>query len=699
MTEAYAAGQTIRLTADQINDIIADMTEAEKAYLEAAKELFHTRAGEYINKTSLALDGYSKATVDNYFPIHTDSNYTKTDFKSIMNNGSVEGQGFLKERVNASNPILLDDITNVVNRQIRGVALYAGLAIPVRNYNAVKNVEVWGEDDYGTFERQSSVRKAITNAMGEKGMAVLDSFVEDLQEMQRPEGIFGGKFLNRMSGNYVKSVLLGNAKVAMKQVASYPTAAAVIPWKYLAKALVAGGKNHALISRADVDLINKYTPLYRMRQSGNANEIASIMNKPGMEQRLPALLGWITGMDLVTVGRIWSAAEYMVADQQKYLAKGSDAYYKAVAKVFNEAIQQTQPNFTPLQRSAALRSKNPIVRSLTLFGTQRMQNGGLMLEAALELAQSKGKSKEQIAAARTKFGRVVASQFVQNALLLAASLAVDALRGRMKAYQDDDDDITPESVAKYLGDSFLANFFGSFLGGSEAYGLISGIFKNAAGMKTYDQEFSVPTLDALETIANFVQGDLPNAIGYLMGDHTSEEKKKKFINVSTNLAKVIGYATGLPLENLIKDFTKGWIPMLNDHLDWYKTHEMPLYLHQSGKLDSAKESARYASWTDLGGNSKDYFRYENDIKAIDGSEDKWKYVNSISGLSGEQRYVLASSFSDDAAAKAEQYVNDFGLDYDTLWSLKMKSINGTKADDFRAMAEDWSITVAPDPDK
>ena len=608
LKDAYANGELVRLKAEQIKDVISQMTDAEKAYVRAAKELFHKRTGYYINRTSLALLGYRKAIVENYFPIHTNKNFTKTDFAELKKDGSIEGQGFLKERVEASNPVYLEDITSVVNRQIRGVALYAGLAIPMRNFNAVMNASIY-EDDNGVWSPKKTVKQVLIQKMGSFGADVVEGFLTDVSEMSHVDVSPMERFSGKLATNYVKAVLLGNLKVALKQVASYPTAAAVIPWKYLRKGLTA--------EKVDVDLIDKYTPLYQMRREGNANEIAYIMQKRGMEQKLPWLLGWITKMDVATVGRIWRAAEYMVADQHKDLPVGSDAYYQAVAKVFNDTVQQTQPNFSPLQRNAALRSKNPIVRSFVLFGTQRMQNGGILMEAAYELKHSKGKSKAEIQAAKRKLGRAVASQIVQNVLLIFASLGVDALRGRMKGWQDDDEKkVTAESLLKGIGDMFLSNAMGSFLGGSESYELLSAWYKDDA----YDTEFTVPALEALEFIFNYVGHELPKTYKYLKSsEHTLEEKLEKAKTSGAKLVKAAGYATGFPFENAYKDLMKGIIPAIEDHKDYFKTGEFPQWwLHQSGRLDSKKTAANYKEWTDKGKKGSVYFYWEKKLKDLDG---------------------------------------------------------------------------------
>lgn len=703
MQDAYANGELVRLKAEQINEIISHMTEAEKAYVEAAKNLFHKRTGYYVNRTSLKLLGYRKAIVENYFPIHTNKNFTKTDFASLKMDGSIEGQGFLKERAGSSNPVYLEDITSVVNRQIRGVALYAGLAIPMRNFNAVMNASIY-EDDNGVWSPKTTVKEALIKKMGAYGAKVVEGFLADVSEMSHIDVSPIERFAGKLATNYVKAVLLGNLKVAMKQVASYPTAAAVIPWKYLGKALFKGGRNHRLISRADVDLINQYTPLYQMRREGQANEIASIMAKRGLEQNLPWLLGWITKMDVMTVGRLWSAAEYMVADQQKNLTVGSDAYFKAVAKVFNDTVQQTQPNFTPLQRNAVLRSKNPIERSLVLFGTQRMQNGGILIEAVYELKHSKGKSEAEIRAAKQKLGRAVASQIVQNILLIVASIGVDALRGRMKGWQDDDKEITVESLAKGMGDMFLSNFIGSFLFGSEVYDLISTVYKKATDSPAYGANFTIPAIDALVYLYDTV-GDLAEFFNYVNEGHTVEEKLKKAKSLSYDLAKAFGYATGIPLENAVKDLFKGIIPAIKDHVDYFKTGEFPQWwLHQSGKLDNDKTAANYKEWTNAGKKGSVYFYWEKKLKDAESTDDeslrqvRANELHADKSLTNEEKAMLLRMVTSGATSDGAVVYGENGkiiVDFTNDWRYKASFL--TKRDSIAEAL--WRDTTATPEEK
>jgi hypothetical protein len=150
LSEAYARGTTIKLTPSEVRAIVANMTEEEKAFAEAARQYFNGMSRDEINAVSEKLKGYSLAGVENYFPINTDSSFTKKDFESIKFDGTLEGMGFLKERVNAANPIMLRDMNEVLTRSIDQHARYVGMAIPVRNFNKLYGVTKSSFNDDGS---------------------------------------------------------------------------------------------------------------------------------------------------------------------------------------------------------------------------------------------------------------------------------------------------------------------------------------------------------------------------------------------------------------------------------------------------------------------------------------------------------------------------------------------------------------------
>ncbi len=462
ISDAYARGETIKLTKTGIQKILAEMTPKEKRFAEMVSEFFNGQMKEAINDTSLKLDGFEKGRVTNYFPIRTDKNFTNTDFDTLIKDATIEGMGILKQRSGGTNPVMLEDIFNVLNRQIDSVSSYYGLAIPIRNFNKIYNSTASGYE--------SSVKSAIAEKWGTRGQKYIENLLSDLQGGRKSEM----NWLDRLRGRYAQAVLTLNPSVTMKQAASYPTAAATLGWGPITKALV----NQTV--RTDRALIDKYSPLLWYRNQGNVtNDIADINQTKTWATRAPKpiqkyLLNWIQNTDTLTVQRLWLASEYYVQDEMK-AKKGSEGYYEKVAEVYNRVIEDTQPNYTVMQRPDILRSTNQMTKALTMFSTQRLQNYGIVYDAIGEyrarLADMKKGTgtKEEVRAAGKNLARAFSSQIVAAAVLAGMTFIAGAALHREKNWEDEAGNITTESFMKQFGKDFGATIAGSSIGGSELY--------------------------------------------------------------------------------------------------------------------------------------------------------------------------------------------------------------------------------------
>ena len=116
--QAYQKGQTVHLgmltnadgtpTADSILQTAeAAMTDYDRAWCADMKEFFDHYTTNLINETSLQLVGYQRATVKNYYPIAVDRSVLATQIEGLNLDATIEGRGFLKNRVKSSQPILL----------------------------------------------------------------------------------------------------------------------------------------------------------------------------------------------------------------------------------------------------------------------------------------------------------------------------------------------------------------------------------------------------------------------------------------------------------------------------------------------------------------------------------------------------------------------------------------------------------------
>ena len=65
---------------------------------------------------------------------------------------------------------------------------------------------------------------------------------------------------------------------------------------------------------------------------------------------------------------------------------GSKAYQEAVMSKFRRVVERTQPNYTVMQRTGMQRSKNQMLKTLSMFSTQRQQNAQIMVSAVEDLA-------------------------------------------------------------------------------------------------------------------------------------------------------------------------------------------------------------------------------------------------------------------------------------------------------------------------
>ena len=461
MLKALDKGVRIRLTPSELRAACAGMSAKERAFAHAIDNYYNGMSRNEINAVSELLKGYSLAGVDHYFPILTDKNFLKKEFDTVKMDGTIDGMGCLKERINSASPIMLLDVNEIVDRSVKQHSKYVGLAIPVRNFNKLWGVTVGAVAQDGTWDSWSdSVQAAVMRKWGANAKDYVERMMADVNE-SGGKGESWGMALSSIRSKYAGSVLTMNAGVAIKQAASYPTAAAVTGWGPLMKAL-----KDPTNRKVDLNLIAKYTPLLWYRSQGFSSQELGDIKKQG--RQLPKVLNWIQGMDVWTTTKLWTAAEYYVDENSPRLVRGTDSYYKAVAEVYNRIIEETQPNYTTMQRPQILRSSNELTKTLNMFKTQPFQNFNILYEAFGEMQAKRtafmnvgtDKARAEFEAAKTKTARAVSSQLVSAVTFALMQFAWDALRGKDDKYKDDEDELAFLSWLKGMGLNVLSNGFG-----------------------------------------------------------------------------------------------------------------------------------------------------------------------------------------------------------------------------------------------
>lgn len=506
--QAYQKGQTVQLGMlkdaegnpmpdSVLNTVEAALTDYDRAWIADMKEFFGSYTTNLINETSMQLLGYNRAQVKNYYPIAVDKGVLATQIEGLNLDATIEGRGFLKNRVKSSKPILLEECSSVVQRSLRDTAAYAGLALPIRDVQKVLNSNVETADGLGNLKN-----KIIKEQWGKGTVDYINDLLTDLQTTQRRRDNGVSRMAARLRGNYAGAVLTLNPGVAIAQAASLPTAGAVLGMDTMA-AVVPFVKNLSAKQRAvlEAEITQHGDALLEYRKRGSQRgELASIGKDGSLAEkamdRLPkALTGWINGMDEITVAALWEGSKAYVknhpAEFSAEAAKaGSEEYWKAVNETYQKVIERTQPNYTVMQRAGIQRNPDEFVKAFTMFTTQRFQNYGILADAVMDYktqsarykAQQSAENRSEVQRAGKQLNRAVVSQVTQTAVFALMKIGADFLLHRWDREQDENGDVTLESMLKRFTALFTESAAGNFLFGSELYSAVD----NAMSGKDYD---------------------------------------------------------------------------------------------------------------------------------------------------------------------------------------------------------------------
>ena len=573
--KAYQKGQTVKIgmLTDSTGNPMADtviqavekaMTDYDRAWCEDMKQFFGSYTTNLINETSMKLLGYQRATVKNYYPIAVDKTALATQIEGVKLDATIEGRGFLKNRVKSQMPILLEECSSVVQRSLRDTAAYAGLAAPIRNVQKVLNSGIETED--GIKMLKNGILK---EQWGQSATNYIDDLLTDLQTTQRKRSTTMTKVLDRLRGNYAGAILTLNPGVAIAQAASLPTAGAVLGADTMA-AVVPFVKNLSGKQRAalEAEIAQHGDVLLRYRLRGSQRgELASIGVSQGAAEKamdkLPKwVTGWINSMDEITVAALWEGSKRYVEHHTNEFAegaatKGSEAYWEAVNKMYQRVIEETQPNYTTMQRAGIQRNPDQMTKTLTMFTTQRFQNYGILADAVMDYNAQKARDKaahssetaEEVKRAGKNLNRAVVSQITQTAVFALMKIGADFLLHRWDREQDENGDVTAASVSKRFLNLYTESFAGNFLYGSELYSAVG----NAVNGTDYDV-VSATNISAVNDLFAAVT-KFSSLVRQDTGDMTEEQLEayhQKLRKAGVNLMQYGFEIAGVPMGNARK---------------------------------------------------------------------------------------------------------------------------------------------------
>ena len=559
-TEAYDRGTRLRLMPRDVRAITDKMTTREKNYAERVAQYYDTMSKAEINGVSVKLKGYEIAKVQRYYPIETDKAFIAKEFDALRYDGSVEGKGFLKERQEGGNPILLRDATRTLQKSIRDHALYVGMAIPIRNFNKLRGVSISKSDETGALRYQeNSLMKALEEKWGTKAVKHLEQMVTDLSGAQPPQAS-GAEMLNRIRSNYAGAVLELNPSTALKQLIAYPSAASVLGWDAMAVGLTKW-------QRVNVKLINRYTPLLWHRMQGFID--ADLGDYAKNHGHTPRFLNWNQAGDLAVVKQIWKAAEWKVAHDDQTLLHDVEKWHKATAELFNRVVLESQANYTTMERGEILRTNNVFLRSIAMFKTEPFQAFNVLYDAfantaakrrqlaALQQQGEQATTEELTTAenayrdAKKRIAQAVPAVIASNLLEASIVFAWALFRGKDKDWRDEEtDEITAASFFKQLAVTAAGNISGIIPYGSE----ITELLQAAIGGDRY---YGVDILEASAlTAAAETLLDIKNTVAKMFEKKETDEERlaawgdtaKELVDETLQVLQTLG----LPAANIRK---------------------------------------------------------------------------------------------------------------------------------------------------
>ncbi len=513
-------------------DLSKQFCEADKQYISIAEKLFNEDCKKLKEETDMERRGYSNVLEGYYVPIRRSYIARSVDTSTLFDEiNRVSNASFNKDTVKgAKNELFIEGLDMVLDRHIHAIAQYANLALAIDEFDILFNLDVSGNPN-----KPISVKTEGHNTWmsGEK---YLRDIVSDVQGIQVKQDV-GDKFTSKVRSSYAKSVLGLNPKTWVTQLSSLFAANSILD----ADCIVRGFG----VSAKDIDEFSKLAKLRNydntaaMAQGNldNNSRTGKVLRK--IDKFGDLLMKPIGMVDRFVVQRLFGACQVQV-EKNEGLKVGTKANKEKAKNLLEKVILETQQNSIATERSAAMRSKNELARTITMFSSDAMKVVGRFIDSVGELSVLKAKRKattdakkiaeldKRIAAAKKKLLKSSSS-----ILMSAVFMAVIAQLFK-KFYNTDDEE---ENVAVNITVDAIGNMIGGLPILKEIYSML------AQGYEVDSYSYS-----AINDILSSVSDVADIASGAFQGDLSSRD-------IASKLRKAFyaaGQLLGIPAKNMYK---------------------------------------------------------------------------------------------------------------------------------------------------
>lgn len=424
--------QNIPLTLEDIQAITSVLTPEQIRVAKGLQKLASSMLAEWGNNASMTVYGYRKFTEDHYWPIKAARDAVSASVeKDPGNSRSIKNMGSAKALVpDASNALEIGGIYDVFAQNASDMIKYATLLAPMEDINRLYNFRY--RDDKGNLTGRN-VQQVLSSVYGDAAQKYWRNLMRDMQNGMVKNASDTTRAVERIVGNTKGAAVGANLRVVIQQPTAYFRAAVVLDPTYMTKGLAKGAT-----AGNGWDKARQWAPIAGIKDTSGFDQGSRYTIAREVYGSEGGALEWLNDKsmalagkaDAVTWGKIWNACEWQVAAETS-LEVGSDEFYRQVAAVFTDVIDQTQVVDGIMQRTQIMRDSDALTRQATSFMGEPLKSLNIFMRAYDAWVYESNPQKRSKALKQLK--RSVAALVVTDVVNALAQSIVDGLR-------DDDKD-------------------------------------------------------------------------------------------------------------------------------------------------------------------------------------------------------------------------------------------------------------------
>lgn len=433
-TKIRRGTEAIHLTEGDLAAIVGTLTDKQAKIADELQKVMVTTLADWGNEASIKAYGYKKFTGADYWPISVAREGVKTTVEnSGMNTRSISNIGLAKATVpKASNPLNIEDAFTTFTQHAGDMTDYAAYLLPMEDASRLFNFRF--KDGEGNYTGQT-IKGLLNRVGGAQSDSYWTSLMDDIQNgtAARTDSQFSAGIQN-LIGKTKGAAVGANLRVVAQQPTAFFRAAAILSPADLSRGVAGAPTKGSGWKKA-----LKWAPIAQRKQIGGfeigngvrlETELFGDLSKGGKHalNKLDDISSTPAGKaDEITWGRIWNSCEWQVS-KDKSIAKGSDEYYQATAKLFTRVIDESQVVDGVLQRSQIMRSNSALNKMATSFMGEPTMSLNMMMRAWDAMRYETDPQKRN--ATRRKFARAGTALIVSGVVNAMVQSLVDAERDK-----------------------------------------------------------------------------------------------------------------------------------------------------------------------------------------------------------------------------------------------------------------------------